>query len=151
MTYMTGLDERIRQARRASGLTQEALAERIGVPPTALEEYEDGGAVSERHVKRIAVATGMPLSFFRDGVLPEAPGGEGLGLRARIRAALDWLAEPSGPDGVAALLAEVAERERALEDRERRLAEQESALAAREAELGARAKSPARQDHTADA
>jgi transcriptional regulator with XRE-family HTH domain len=125
---MAGLNERIRQARRASGLTQEALAERIGVPPTALEDYENGGEVSKRDVKRIAVATGLPLSFFRDGDAPGTQDGGGPGVRARIRAAIDWLAEPSGADAVAALLADVAERERALDERERRLAERERAL-----------------------
>jgi|SRR5688572_24654734 len=125
---MAGLDDRIRQARRASGLTQEALAERIGVPPGALQAYEDGGEVSERDVKRIAVATGLPLSFFRDGDVPETQDGAGLGLRARIRAALDWLEEPSGADAVGALLADVVERERAVDERERRLAERERAL-----------------------
>ena len=130
---MAGLDERIRQARRASGLTQEALAERIGVPPTALRDYEDGGEVSQRQMKRIAVATGLPFSFFRDGDVPEVQDGGGLRLRARIRAALDWLAEPSGADAVAALLADVDERERALEERERKLAEQERALEERSA------------------
>jgi transcriptional regulator with XRE-family HTH domain len=125
---MAGLDDRIRQARRASGLTQEALAERIGVPPGALQAYEDGGEVSERDVKRIAVATGLPLSFFRDGAVPETQDGAGLGLRARIRAALDWLEEPSGSDAVATLLADVAKRERAVDERERRLAERERAL-----------------------
>jgi transcriptional regulator with XRE-family HTH domain len=124
---MAGLAERIRQARRASGLSQEALAERIGVPPTALQDYEDGGEVSNRDVKRIAVATGLPLSFFRDGDAPETQDG-GLRVRARIRAAIDWLAEPSGTDAVAALLAEVTERERELDERERRLAERERAL-----------------------
>jgi transcriptional regulator with XRE-family HTH domain len=125
---MAGLNERIRQARRASGLTQEALAERIGVPPAALEDYENGGEVSKREVKRIAVATGLPLSFFRDGDAPETQDGGGLGVRARIRAAIDWLAEPSGADAVSALLADVTERERALDERERRLAERERAL-----------------------
>jgi transcriptional regulator with XRE-family HTH domain len=126
---MAGLAERIRQARRASGLSQEALAERIGVPPTALQDYEDGGEVSDRDVKRIAVATGLPLSFFRDGDAPETQdGGGGLRVRARIRSAIDWLAEPSGADAVAALLADLTERERALDERERRLAERERAL-----------------------
>jgi transcriptional regulator with XRE-family HTH domain len=133
---MTRVNERIRQARRASGLTQEALAERIGVPPIALEDFENGADVSQRHVKRIAVATGLPLSFFRDGDAPETQ--DGAGLRGRIRAALAWLAEPSGDDAagadavgadtVGALLADVAERERALEQRERRLEEWERAL-----------------------
>jgi transcriptional regulator with XRE-family HTH domain len=125
---MAGLNERIRQARRASGLTQEALAERIGVPPTALQAYENGGEVSKREVKRIAVATGLPLSFFRDGDAPETQDRSGPGVRARIRAAIDWLAEPSGADAVPALLADVTERERALDERERRLAERERAL-----------------------
>jgi transcriptional regulator with XRE-family HTH domain len=123
---MARLDERIRQARRASGLTQEALAERIGVPPATVQEFEDGAEVSRRHVKRIAVATGFPPSFFRDGDAPESQ--DGAGLRGRIRAAIDWLSQPSGADGVGALLEDVAERERLVAERERRLAERERAL-----------------------
>jgi transcriptional regulator with XRE-family HTH domain len=125
---MARVNERIREARRVSGLTEEALAERIGVPPDTLHELENGADVSERHVKRIAVATGVPLAFFRDGAVPETRDGGGPGLRARVRAALDWLSAPSGPDGAAGLLADLTERERTLEERERRLAEREFAL-----------------------
>jgi transcriptional regulator with XRE-family HTH domain len=125
---MARVNERIREARRVSGLTQEALAERIGVPPAKLHELENGADVSERHMKRIAVATGVPLAFFRDGDIPSKQDGGGPRLGARVRAALDWLAAPSGPDGAAALLADLTERERAVEERERRLAEREHVL-----------------------
>jgi transcriptional regulator with XRE-family HTH domain len=123
---MARLDQRIRQARRVSGLTQEALAERIGVPPATVQEFEDGAEVSRRHVKRIAVATGLPLSFFHDDGAPEMQ--DGAGLRGRIRAAIDWLAQPSTDGAVGSLLADLAERERLLAERERRLAERERAL-----------------------
>ena len=123
---MARLNELIRQARRASGLTQEALAERIGVPPAALQEFEDGAEVSRRHVKRIAVATGLPVSFFRDGDAPDTE--DGAGLRGRVRAAIDWLAQPSADGAAGSLLADLAERERLLAERERRLAERERAL-----------------------
>jgi transcriptional regulator with XRE-family HTH domain len=128
---MARVNDRIREARRVSGLTEEALAERIGVPPATLHELENGADVSERHVKRIAVATGVPVAFFRDGETPETQDGGGARLRARVRAALDWLAAPSGPDGAAGLLADLTERERAVEERERRLAERERALEVR--------------------
>jgi transcriptional regulator with XRE-family HTH domain len=121
------VNERIREARRVSGLTEEALAERIGVPPATLHELENGAEVSERHMKRIAVATGVPLTFLRDGDIPEQDDG-GRRLRARLRAALDWLAAPSGPDGTAGLLADLTEREHALEERERRLTQRELEL-----------------------
>jgi transcriptional regulator with XRE-family HTH domain len=128
---MGRVDDRIRQARRESGLSQEALAERIGVPPADLYRYEDGAQVSSRHLQLIAVATGKPIAFFLDGVGPGSQNGRGVG--GRIRAVLAWLSEPVGVDTDAdVLLAEVAARERELAERERRLAERERRLAGQE-------------------
>jgi transcriptional regulator with XRE-family HTH domain len=132
---MARVDEQIRRARRESGLSQEALAERIGVPPAAVHRYEDGAQVSSRHLELIAVATGKPVSYFLDG--NEAASRNGTGIGGWINAALTWLSEPSAgadPD-LDQLLAEMTLRERALAERERRLAERERALEQRERAL----------------
>jgi transcriptional regulator with XRE-family HTH domain len=132
---MARVDEQIRRARRESGLSQEALAERIGVPPAAVHRYEDGAQVSSRHLELIAVATGKPVSYFLDGNGAVSRNGTGIG--GWINAALTWLSEPSAgadPD-LDQLLAEMTLRERALAERERRLAERERALEQRERAL----------------
>jgi transcriptional regulator with XRE-family HTH domain len=132
---MARVDEQIRRARRESGLSQEALAERIGVPPAAVHRYEEGAQISSRHLELIAVATGKPVSYFLDGNDPASRNGAGIG--GWISAALTWLSEPSAgvdPD-VDQLLSEMTLRERSLAERERRLAERERALEEREREL----------------
>jgi transcriptional regulator with XRE-family HTH domain len=135
---MARVDEQIRRARRESGLSREALAERIGIPPAALDRYEGGGEISSRHLELIAVATGKPVSFFLDGTGAASQNGTGFGRR--IRAALAWLSDTPGPDpDIDELLAKLAARERALAEREQRLAERERALAALEADVAARA------------
>src|ERR687896_39473 len=111
---MARLEERIRQARRQSGLTQEALAERIGVPPDRLRGYEQGAHVTARQLELIAVATGRPVSYFVDGAEPVSSAATGVGRR--LRAALAWLSDPTGADTDAETrLAEGVERERRSE------------------------------------
>jgi transcriptional regulator with XRE-family HTH domain len=128
---MPRTEEQIRRARRESGFSQEALAERIGVPPAELNGYEEGAPISSRHLQLIAVATGKPLSFFLDGTGFSSRNGRG--ITGRLRSALAWLSAPAGADtDVDGLLAEVAARERALAERERRLADRERRLAERE-------------------
>lgn len=130
---MARIDEQIRRARRESGFSQEALAERIGVPPAELSGYEEGEAVSSRHLELIAVATGKPVSFFYGA---EAQNGSGLG--ERLRAAVAWLSAPAGADTDSGeLLARVAARESALAEGERRVALQAAALEERERALQA--------------
>jgi transcriptional regulator with XRE-family HTH domain len=133
---MARVDEQIRRARRESGLSQEALAERIGVPPAALHRYENGEQISSRHLELIAVATGKPVSFFLDGTSAASQNGTGIG--GRIRAAIAWLSDAPGADPDAeAILERLAAQERALAERERRVVERERALAAREREAAA--------------
>ena len=130
---MARIDEQIRRARRESGFSQEALAERIGVPPAELSGYEEGEAISSRHLALIAVATGKPVSFFYGS---EAQNGSGFG--GRLRAAVAWLSAPAAADTDAGeLLAQVAVRESALAERERRVARRAAALEERERDLQA--------------
>jgi transcriptional regulator with XRE-family HTH domain len=124
---MARTDEQIRRARRESGFSQEALAERIGVAPAELHRYEEGAQVSSRHLELIAVATGKPLSFFLDGTGLGSRNGRG--ITGALRAALAWLSAPAAADTDAdALLAEVAARQRSLAERERRLVDRERRL-----------------------
>jgi transcriptional regulator with XRE-family HTH domain len=133
---MARVDEQIRRARRESGLSREALAERIGVPPDAVGRYEEGGQISSRHLERIAVATGKPVSFFLDGTAAASPNGRRFG--GWVRAALAWLSDAPKPDpDLDALFARLESRERALAERERRLDERERALATVEAAITA--------------
>jgi transcriptional regulator with XRE-family HTH domain len=130
------IDEQIRRARRESGFSQEALAERIGVPPAELSGYEDGERISSRHLELIAVATGKPVSFFLDQ--PGSAERNGTGIGGRLRAALAWVsAAPAVDTDGRQLLAEVASRESALAEHERRLARRTAALEERERALQA--------------
>jgi transcriptional regulator with XRE-family HTH domain len=139
---MARVDEQIRRARRESGLSREALAERIGVPPAALDRYEEGALISSRHLELIAVATGKPVSFFLDGAGAGADQ-NGRGIGGRIKSAIAWLSDaPRVDPDIDARLAEMAARERALAEREQRLAERERALAALEADVAARGGDP---------
>jgi transcriptional regulator with XRE-family HTH domain len=133
---MARVDEQIRRARRESGLSQEALAERIGVRPATVERYEQGGEITSRHLELIAVATGRPVSFFLYGEDDASRNGRVIGRW--LRAAAAWLSEPAPVDADA----DLAARERALAERERRVVERERALAAAKVELAARAGHP---------
>jgi transcriptional regulator with XRE-family HTH domain len=123
---MPRVDEQIRRARRESGFSQEALAERIGVPPADLNRYEEGGRITSRHLELIAVATGKPVSFFLDGDGPEA--GPPSGIGGWVRSAIAWLSEPAGVDDAGREPSDLVERERAVAERERLLAKRELEL-----------------------
>ena len=61
------IGERIRQARRELGLTQSALAERVGVMLGVLDQFETGKTDAARHLEKIAEATGKPVAWFLEG------------------------------------------------------------------------------------
>jgi transcriptional regulator with XRE-family HTH domain len=59
---------RIREARKAAGLTQSELGERVGVRQSVVSDWERGGLESWRdYVEAIARATGKPILFFNHG------------------------------------------------------------------------------------
>ena len=67
---------RLAAARRARGLTQEAVAERAGVDPQTVQRAEAGRvSLSVPRLKLLADALGIPMDslFHPSAVLPEAP------------------------------------------------------------------------------
>jgi hypothetical protein len=61
---MTTATERVAQARREAGLTQKALAERLGVSLWTVERVENGSASPTDHLVTVSEATGKPLDWF---------------------------------------------------------------------------------------
>src|SRR5262245_38823280 len=85
---------RLRQARERAGLTQSALARRIGVKPQSIQALESGAAKSTSHVVAIARVLGVSPDWLDRGdgdsgseprpSLPESyPGLEPAGFGAR--------------------------------------------------------------------
>lgn len=69
---------RIRDARRAHGLTQEDLARAVGVSRSAVAQWETGRAGQLRgNLARIASVLGMPVAALMEGVLEERESGGG--------------------------------------------------------------------------
>jgi transcriptional regulator with XRE-family HTH domain len=58
-----GIGRRLAQARKEAGLTQEQLAEQVGVTPRSIQGYEAGKVVPYRHLKRLEEITGKPPSW----------------------------------------------------------------------------------------
>src|SRR4051794_40511418 len=126
--HPNAVGERIRRARNDRGLSQEALAERIGVTMLALESFESGERDASRYLRRIAVATGKPVAYFAG-----TEAGRRGGLTQRVRAAASWLEE--GSQQAPGEPAPPAPRDPSLEARERALAERERELEALQVEL----------------
>lgn len=61
-----GITSRIGQARRDAGLTQEEMADLLGVIPRTIQNYESK-RVPWRHLKEIATITGKPQEWFLRG------------------------------------------------------------------------------------
>jgi transcriptional regulator with XRE-family HTH domain len=59
--------DRLRKARQFAGLTPEELAERIGVTPRTVYNYETGKATRPAALKLWALATGVPFQWIETG------------------------------------------------------------------------------------
>lgn len=71
MTTQT-LGERIRAARQAAGLSQEKLAERLGLTRQAVTKWETGqSAPSTENLLRLAEVLGVPVTALLDASAPE--------------------------------------------------------------------------------
>jgi transcriptional regulator with XRE-family HTH domain len=70
------LAQRLRDAREASGLSQEEVAKKLGLPRPAISQLENGHRrVEALELARLAKLYERPLGFFAD---EEAPGSERL-------------------------------------------------------------------------
>ena len=71
MTTQT-LGERIRAARQAAGLSQEKLAERLGLTRQAVTKWETGqSAPSTENLLRLAEVLGVPMTALLGASAPE--------------------------------------------------------------------------------
>jgi transcriptional regulator with XRE-family HTH domain len=63
----SGIGWRIARARKESGLTQEELAELIGVSPRSIQGYEAGKVVPYRRLAQLAEVTNHELAWILQG------------------------------------------------------------------------------------
>ena len=70
----TQIGQRIREARRAQGMSQTMLADALGITFQQVQKYENGGnRVSAARLYDIAQLLGMPIVFFYEGAEPFVP------------------------------------------------------------------------------
>src|SRR5438309_7739650 len=91
------LGERIRRARRDRGMTQEALAQMVGVSRSAVAQWEtDRSGQVGGNLSRIAMALGVSAGYLLDG---HDSGGEGReGVHGAAELALVRLFRDCGED-----------------------------------------------------
>ncbi len=66
--------QRVRQRRRLAGMTQQQLAERVGISFPQIQKYEAGtNRISASRMWDIAAAMEVPVSFFFEGLDGQAP------------------------------------------------------------------------------
>lgn len=63
--------DRMRKAREAAGLSQQELAEAIGVSRRSISAYETNGTLKKPVLLSWALRTGVPLPWLRDGLSAE--------------------------------------------------------------------------------
>jgi transcriptional regulator with XRE-family HTH domain len=61
---LTEVGRRIAVARAAAGLTQQELADRLGVTRRSVQGYESGSIAPYRHVQRLSELLGRPVGWF---------------------------------------------------------------------------------------
>jgi transcriptional regulator with XRE-family HTH domain len=88
--------KRIRHRRWMNGVTQQQLAEKVGIKFQQIQKYETGmNRVSASRLWDIARALGVPVSFFFEGMdgpaAPAAPAGDMPGDILADREALELL------------------------------------------------------------
>jgi transcriptional regulator with XRE-family HTH domain len=70
----------IKEARKARGMTQMKLSEKVGVSYQQVQKYEKGSDISVERLKQIAKAVNVPITLFFPGaaeMAAEAPAGYG--------------------------------------------------------------------------
>ena len=83
---------RIKQARKDAGLSQAALAERLGLGRTAVAQWERNNAAGPTvgHLTEIALATGVSFEWLATGRGPRVIGGQGKDPPAIV---MDYIAQ----------------------------------------------------------
>lgn len=76
-----GIGDRIRQARTEAGLTQDQLADLVGVGMRQIQYYESGESDPYRKLRQIAEATGKPIDWLLRGDEATEPDGESVAAR----------------------------------------------------------------------
>jgi len=72
----THVGKRIRHRRWMMGMTQQQLADAVGIKFQQIQKYETGmNRVSASRLWGIAAALGVPISFFFEGLAEEAEAG----------------------------------------------------------------------------
>lgn len=77
------LSLRLELARRTAGMTQQQLADAIGIGLRSVSHYESGRQVKRPVLVSWALATGVPLMWLETGNAPTGDDGGGAALRAR--------------------------------------------------------------------
>jgi len=71
------IGQRLRRARLSKGLTQQALAEKIGISFQQVQKYENGSnRVSSSRLLGIVGTLGIPITYFFDELGDDFVGGE---------------------------------------------------------------------------
>jgi transcriptional regulator with XRE-family HTH domain len=97
-----GIRRRIREARRAAGLTQEELADLLEVHKRTVENYERIRTPDYAALNRVAAVLGRPVEWFLHGEVPDEENVDRISqLEARVEEAvalsqkiLERLSEP---------------------------------------------------------
>ena len=79
---------RLAQARKQAAMTQQALADRLGVTRRSVQGYESGAVVPYRHLDRLAEVFDRSAAWFVTGERAEAVAAPIGDLRAELREAL---------------------------------------------------------------
>ena len=67
----TQIGQRLKEARRAQGLSQTLLAHALGITFQQIQKYENGiNRVSAARLYDIAQVLGMPITYFYEGAEP---------------------------------------------------------------------------------
>ena len=88
--------KRLRRRRRLLGLTQQQLAESIGIRFQQIQKYECGAnRVTASRLYELAVALNVPVNYFFEGLAPvaETPGTPGAPANDRDLIAADVLSQ----------------------------------------------------------
>jgi transcriptional regulator with XRE-family HTH domain len=91
------LGDKLRIRRKAVGMTQVTLAERMGLSYQQIQKYERGTSrLSASQLCRLAEALDVHIAYFFEGLLPEGSAPSGFDdLRPE---AVVWLKSPEGRD-----------------------------------------------------